>query len=79
MSQKLLGKEHPNVAASLDNVGITYGALGNHREALNYKIQALEMKQKLLGEEHPDVARCLNSVRNTYEALGNHWGFVRKG
>jgi tetratricopeptide (TPR) repeat protein len=64
--------EHPYIANSLNNIGYTYGELGNHNKALEYKTKALEIRQKSLGDDHPDVANSLNNIGYTYGELGNH-------
>ena len=63
---------HPDVAASLHNLGNTCGALGDHKQALEYQKQALIMRQEIFSDKHPDVAASLNNVGSTYGALGDH-------
>ena len=72
MWKETLGDKHPDVATSLNNVGGTYGKLGDHQQALEYHEQALAMWKETLGDKHPSVAASLNNVGYTYGALGDH-------
>ena len=60
------------LATAYNNVGLTYGALGDHRKALEYELKALAISEKVLPPEHPDLATSYNNVGGTYGALGDH-------
>jgi len=69
-----LEKNRPDstaLARAYNNVGSTYGDLGDHARALEYKKKALAIREKVLPPEHPDLAHSYNNVGNTYYALGN--------
>jgi adhesin HecA-like repeat protein len=51
--EKSLGKDHPNVAASLNNLAGLYDAQGRYDEAEPLYKRALEILEKSLGEKHP--------------------------
>ena len=61
-----------SLATGYNNVGSTYGALGDHRQALEYKLKALAIFARVLPPEHPDLATSYNNVGSTYGALGDH-------
>ncbi len=64
---------HPDVASSLDNVGLAYQDLGgteNVKIGLQNLEKALKMRQALYPGNNSDVARSLNNVGRAYEALG---------
>ena len=61
-----------NLAASYNNVGSTYGALGDHKQALEYQMKALEIWERVLPPDHPDLALSYDNVGSTYGALGDH-------
>ncbi|WP_428264533.1 FAD-dependent oxidoreductase [Haliangium sp.] len=68
-----IGLDDPTLAAHLHNdLGETYGELGDHNKALEYHQQALQLRQGVLGEQHPDTATSLNNIGSTYHALGDH-------
>ncbi len=61
---------HPDVAGSLNSVGIAYQMLGEASKGLGYYEQALEMNRALYPGNHPDVAVSLNNVGSVYQTLG---------
>ena len=61
-----------NLAAGYNNVGATYGALGDHKQALEYKLKALGIRERVLPPDHPSLATSYNNVGNTYGDLGDH-------
>ncbi|MHA7877843.1 MAG: tetratricopeptide repeat protein [Bacteroidota bacterium] len=70
------GQNHPDVARSLNSVGISYAALGEVQKGLAYQEQSLAMRQALYpGENHPELAMSLSNVGGAYATLGE----VKKG
>ena len=59
-----------NLATSYNNVGMTYGALGDHEKELEYQLKALAICERVLPPEHPDLAISYGNVGSTYLALG---------
>ncbi len=57
-----LGEDHPDYAASLNNLARLYRAMGDHAAALPLYRQALEIHRTTLGEDHPDYATSLNNL-----------------
>lgn len=51
-----LGTEHPETAASLNNLASNLAAQGRANEAEPLYRQALETSQRVLGPEHPATA-----------------------
>ncbi|MFN6565614.1 tetratricopeptide repeat protein [Dendronalium sp. ChiSLP03b] len=72
ITKKRLGEEHPNVAASLNNLALLYYSQGRYSEAEPLYLQALELMQRLLGEEHPDVVLNLNNLALLYNSQGRY-------
>ena len=66
--KKALGEEHPDYAASLNNLALLYHAMGAYGRAEPLYRQALEITKKALGEEHPDYALSLNNLAGLYQA-----------
>jgi CHAT domain-containing protein len=69
--EKMLGKEHPHVATSLNNLAGLYGELGNYSQAEPLYQRSLAIWEKMLGKEHPHVATTLNNLAKLYQAQGN--------
>ena len=61
---RVLGPEHPRVAALLTNLGIAHAMLGELDEAVRRGEEALATAERALGAEHPDVALALTNLGN---------------
>ncbi len=59
--EKMLGEEHPNVAASLNNLAMLHHDQGGYDQALPLYERSLRIWEKALGEEHPNVATSLEN------------------
>ena len=57
-----MGRDHPSVAATLNNLAVLYGRRGRYRDAEPLCKRALEIREKALGPSHPDVAKQLNNL-----------------
>ncbi|MEK8017271.1 MAG: tetratricopeptide repeat protein [Candidatus Parabeggiatoa sp.] len=68
--EKMLGKEHPSVATSLNNIAGLYYAQGAYEQALPLYERALAIWEKMLGKEHPSVANSLNNLALLHYAQG---------
>ncbi len=63
-------RTHPNMGATLTNLGILYTALGRYAEAEEMLHEALAVYEKALGPEHPHVATTLRRQGELYRATG---------
>ena len=70
--ERVLPPDHPDLARSYNNVGCTYGALGDHGKELEYQLKALGIFERVLPLEHPSIAISYNNVSYTYGELGDH-------
>ena len=70
--QKLLGREHPDTATSLNNLAVLYEAMGDYAKAEPLYEEALEIYQTLLGREHSLTATSLNNLAALYEDMGDY-------
>ncbi|NJK41499.1 MAG: tetratricopeptide repeat protein [Acaryochloridaceae cyanobacterium SU_2_1] len=55
MRQKLLGEEHPDVAASYSNLGTLYYQEGDQAKAVTHIRKALQIVEATLGPDHPNT------------------------
>jgi tetratricopeptide (TPR) repeat protein len=60
--EKSLGKDHPNVAAALNNLAALLQDTNRLEEAEPWMRRALAIDEKSYGPEHPNVARDLNNL-----------------
>ena len=70
--EKKLGKEHPDVATSYNNIGFVYSKQGNDDKALEYHNKSLAIREKVFGKEHPDVAISYSNIGAVYSNQGNY-------
>lgn len=70
--KELYGEQHPDVAASYNNLGNVYRALGQHVQAKENYEKALMIIKEAYGEQHPDVAASYSNVGVIYRALGQY-------
>ncbi|NWJ48774.1 MAG: tetratricopeptide repeat protein [Chloroflexi bacterium] len=69
--EKSLGSEHPDVAESLNDLGMALQAMGDLPAALPLYQRALAIREKSFGSEHPDVAQSLNNLGMLLKAMGD--------
>jgi tetratricopeptide (TPR) repeat protein len=72
MRERELGRDHPDVATILSNLGSLYCTQGKYAEADPLYQRALGIREKALGPEHPDVAQSLNNLAELYRAQGKY-------
>ena len=72
ISEKALGPEHPDVAQSLNDLGLLYKAQGRYDEAESLYQRSLAIREQALGPEHPDVATSLNNLAALYHDQGRY-------
>ncbi|MGI8503605.1 MAG: tetratricopeptide repeat protein [Hassallia sp.] len=72
ISEKVLGKEHPDVATSLNNLAELYKAQGIYEKAKPLYLRSLAIYEKVLGKEDPLVATSVNNLAELYKAQGSY-------
>jgi CHAT domain-containing protein/Flp pilus assembly protein TadD len=68
--EKVLGKDHPDYARSLNSLGILYKGMGNYEKAEQLYLEAKAIRERVLGKEHPEYASSLNNLANLYSDMG---------
>ncbi len=66
------GSEHPNTAASLNNLALLYDNQDKHEQAEPLYQRALAIREQQLGPEHPDTATSLDNLAALYDNQGKH-------
>ena len=69
---KQLGPEHPDVAATYNNMGNVFAKQGRYAEALQHHEKSLAIRLKQLGPEHPDVADTYNNMAIVFDSQGRY-------
>jgi tetratricopeptide (TPR) repeat protein len=67
-----LGKEHSDVAFTLNELAGLYESQGKYSEAEPLCLRSLEILERQLGADHPDVATSLNNLAGLYRAQGKY-------
>ncbi|MBP6185627.1 MAG: CHAT domain-containing protein [Saprospiraceae bacterium] len=71
--QKVLGKEHLDYAASLNNLANLYlGNLGNLEKAETLYLEVKAIREKVLGKDHPNYATSLYNLGLLYWQRRNY-------
>jgi CHAT domain-containing protein len=65
-----LGKNHPDVAQSLNNLATLYSDQGMYGQAEPLYQRALAIREAALGTDHPNVATSLNNLAALYVKQG---------
>ncbi|MCE5317112.1 MAG: tetratricopeptide repeat protein, partial [Parachlamydia sp.] len=71
LSKQAHGEEHPNVVASLNNLGTALMAAGDSQKAIVCFEEALKISKKVYGDEHCSVAQILWNLGRGWQTLGN--------
>ncbi|NJL62515.1 MAG: tetratricopeptide repeat protein, partial [Methylacidiphilales bacterium] len=66
---KVLGEEHPDTAASLNNLAALYKSQGRYDEAEPMFNQALQIRIKVLGEEHPHTKITIANLNDLRQKM----------
>ena len=64
------GASHPDVASTLNTLGVVLASEGDSTGALDAYLRALEIRQTALGEDHPMVATVLSNIGTVYRDTG---------
>ncbi|XP_019635861.1 PREDICTED: LOW QUALITY PROTEIN: uncharacterized protein LOC109478635 [Branchiostoma belcheri] len=65
---------HPEIAISLNNLGLAWRNLADHRKAVSYCEQSLKMWRAIYGEDtaHPEIAGSIKNLGAAWMDLGDH-------
>jgi tetratricopeptide (TPR) repeat protein len=66
----VLGPEHPDTLASMNNLGDVYLGAGKYGLAEALYSKTLEIRRRVLGSEHPSTYSSMIRLGNAYEAEG---------
>ena len=72
IGKKALGKDHPDVAASLNSLAGLYRQQGKYEQAEPLYQRSLPILEKALGKDHPGVATSLNNLAGLYKSQGKY-------
>jgi CHAT domain-containing protein/Tfp pilus assembly protein PilF len=70
LKEKLLGREHPEVALSLNSLATYYRNTDQHSRAAPLYQRAIAIRDQALGRDHPDTSVMLRNFAALYQADG---------
>jgi tetratricopeptide (TPR) repeat protein len=70
--ERILPKDHPDIAKSYNNLGNSYNNVHDYEQALICEEKALEIRTRILPEIHPDIAKIYNNFGSTYRMMKNY-------
>ena len=70
-AQQVRGKEHPDTAESLNNLGSLLYRQGDYTAAKPYLEQALAIREQVLGKDHPFTRRVRSNLQSLDEREQN--------
>src|SRR5262245_60831148 len=70
LRQKILGREHPAVAQSMNQLANVLFEEKRYAQAESLYRQSLAMRKKTIGPEHRDVASSLSNLANVLQETG---------
>lgn len=70
LSKEVLGSDHQNTLATMNNLALMYSAQGRWEKAEELLVQVVETTKTKLGAEHPDSLTSMNSLASTYQKQG---------
>ena len=65
------GPDHPEVAATLNDLGNAHGALGDPRTKKDFLERVLKIEERHFGADRPEVAATLNDIGNALGRLSH--------
>ena len=72
IQEKILDKNHPDIATSYDNLAGVHQALGKFEDALQFQLESVAICEDYLNIDHPYLAREYSNLSSSYLDLGNN-------
>jgi tetratricopeptide (TPR) repeat protein len=66
------GPDHPHTLGCMNNLAISYSALGRHVDALKLNEETLALRKAKLGPDHADTLMSMTELANSYSAVGRY-------
>ncbi|CAF0781664.1 unnamed protein product, partial [Rotaria sordida] len=68
----VMPQNHPELAASYNNIGKVYSDMGEYSKALSSYERSLEIRKIALPPNHPDILDSYNNIGNVYYNMGEY-------
>ncbi|RYP17189.1 hypothetical protein DL767_010064 [Monosporascus sp. MG133] len=70
LRKAVLGGEHPDTLASINNLALVLNSQGKYEEAEQMHRQALKLRKAVVGGEHPDTLASINNLALVLNSQG---------
>ena len=67
--ERILDKNHRNLAKSFSNISMIYKKLKKYNYSLDFGKKALKLNEEILDKNHPELARNYNIIADIYKEL----------
>ena len=71
LRRRVLGEEHPDTLASMNNLAASLHGLGDLEAACALHEQVFERVSRVLGEEHPDTLTSMSNLASSLHEVGD--------
>ncbi|KAH8588542.1 hypothetical protein B0O99DRAFT_746711 [Bisporella sp. PMI_857] len=72
LRETVLGKEHPDTLATINNLAISLDRQSKYADAEAMHRQTLQLKETVLGKEHPDTLASMNNLALSLDRQGKY-------
>ncbi|KAI1159510.1 P-loop containing nucleoside triphosphate hydrolase protein [Nemania serpens] len=72
LREEVLGREHPDTLASMNNLALVLNSQGKYDEAEAMHRQTLQLREEVLGREHPSTLTSMNNLANVLDRQGKY-------
>jgi len=73
IQKEVLDSKHPNLAASYNNIALTYRSLGQYEKALEFQQKLDSITNEVLHEDHSNQQAISNNLIGIYEGRALHY------
>lgn len=71
LQKQVLDSDHPDIAASYNNIGYVYEYISNYDEALKYYGMSLSIRERVFFD-NSNIATTYNNIASVYDSLGKY-------
>ncbi|KAI1322280.1 hypothetical protein F5Y16DRAFT_413326 [Xylariaceae sp. FL0255] len=72
LKEEVLGREHPSILGSINNLAEVLRSQGKYEEAEKINREILRLREKVLGRKHPDTLASMNNLANVLDNQGKY-------
>ncbi|GAA3780181.1 tetratricopeptide repeat protein [Micromonospora maritima] len=70
-TRRVLGDDHPDTLACVNNLAYAYQAAGNPERVIPLCQQVISNRRHVMGDDHPDTLTAVNNLAYAYQSAGD--------